>query len=105
MMIAMWRGMLPRRSSSSGVRLLVDNGPPGGVPARPRGSDLHDLGGLLLEQLVHERDVAIGQLLHVRDEALRVVLRNRPLVLLVLHVLVDVVAHLTHVHATLLGEL
>src|SRR5262245_29060421 len=67
MMIAMCRGRLPRALSCSGVSVRVDNGPPSPIDV---GSDLHDFRGLLLEQLVEQGDVSVGELLHVAGEAL-----------------------------------
>src|SRR5262245_23165134 len=54
MMMAMWRGTAP----TSGIDSVVLSN--FGMP-----SDLHQVGFLLLQQLVHLRDVPVGQLLHL----------------------------------------
>src|SRR5690242_407366 len=116
MMMATCLGRLPRRINSSGVKARAGNQlsllPQGaasarscgttrnreaGRAARPRASDFHDFRGLLLEEFVHQRDVAIGELLHVRGQALRLVLGDIAVALLGLHVLEHVVAHLADV--------
>src|SRR5262245_22049006 len=104
MMIATRRGMFPRAISTSAVNALGVRVGKESPDREERRSDFHDLGSLLLQQLVDLPDEAIRHLLHVAGLALRVVGRKRAAVLLVLELLVRVVADLADVHAALLGE-
>src|SRR5437867_7593690 len=107
MMIAMCRGRFPRRRSSSGVTVPLNKVLPSPAAYRPSwprrpphgrvGSDLHDLGRLLLQNVVEHGDVPVGELLGLGGQTLGLVLRDRVVVLLVLEVVVDVVPHLPHV--------